>query len=82
MTERMCQSYRAGHLPNIELALGGVITVKGLDMQHFCANLSLSTGTSCQLGGAACELSTLAPLGSKCECYLPSGPVPGTVGNQ
>jgi hypothetical protein len=82
MAERMCQSYRAGHLPNIGLALGGIITVEGLDMAHFCANLSFSTGTFCLLGGAACELSTPAPLGSKCECYLPSGPVAGTVGNQ
>ncbi len=82
MAEQMCQSYRAGRLPNIGLALGGIITVEELDIKHFCANFSPSTGTSCQIGGAECELSTPAPLGSKCECDLPSGPVPGTVGNK
>jgi len=84
MADRMCQSYRAGHLPDIKVAPGGFLTIDGLDMLHFCDNFfPLSTGTSCQLGGAACELSAPAPLGSACECNtLQFGRVTGTVVKQ
>jgi hypothetical protein len=80
---RVCQSYRAGHLPNVTFHPGVGFVGVDTDLQHFCDRFfSLSTGTTCQLGGAACELSTPAPLGSKCECTLPFGPVVGTVVNQ
>jgi hypothetical protein len=70
---RVCKSYRAGHLPNVTFHPGVGFVGVDTDLQHFCDRFfSLSTGTTCQLGGAACELSTPAPLGSKCECTLHS----------
>jgi hypothetical protein len=77
---RVCQSYHAGHLPNVTFQPGVGFVGVDTDLQHSCDRFfPLSTGTTCQAGGAARELSTPAPLGSKCECTLAFGPVVGTV---
>jgi hypothetical protein len=80
---RVCQSYRAGNLPDVNFHPSAYfIGVGDIDLRQFCDRFFPLSGTLCELGGAECKLATPMPLGSQCECNLPSGPVAGTVASQ
>jgi hypothetical protein len=80
----VCQSYRAGNLPDVHFHPGaGFFDFGETDLRQFCDRFfPLSTGTLCELGGAECKLPRPMPLGSQCKCNLPSGSVAGTVASQ